>query len=149
VQFWFIKISNRAYIWSLFLVLLIFPSIREFGGGVILEAMALGIVPLVVDYAGPGELVDASVGYKIPIGSRAEIVAAFHDGLAMIAADPGVLSIRSKAARRLVVEHYTWDAKALKIRAVYDWVLAATDARPELNLDVALSTNFGYGRHDC
>lgn len=117
--------------------LLTFPSIREFGGGVVLEAMALGVVPVVVDYAGPGELVDEDVGYKVPLGTRAEIVAALREKLSVIAADPGVLSTRSEAARGRVAGHYTWDAKAVKVRRVYDWVLGATDARPELDSDVS------------
>ena len=100
-----------------------FPSIREFGGGVVLEAMALGLPPLVVDYAGPGELVRPGLGYTVPIGTREEIVAGFAARLEAIVADPSGLSQMGKAARARVESHFTWDRKAAQIAEVYDWVL--------------------------
>jgi glycosyltransferase involved in cell wall biosynthesis len=112
--------------------LLAFPSIREFGGGVVLEAMALGLVPLVVDYAGPGELVTEATGYRIAIGRRAEIVSRLRDRLAAIAEDRGPLGALATAARTRALEQFTWAAKAAQVRQVYDWVLTPGAARPEL-----------------
>lgn len=103
--------------------LLTFPSIREFGGGVVLEAMALGVVPVIVDYAGPGELVSEQTGYKVPIGPRAQIITAFRAVLEHILADPSALPDKGQAAQAHVQRHFTWAAKADQIRRIYDAVL--------------------------
>jgi glycosyltransferase involved in cell wall biosynthesis len=100
-----------------------FPSIREFGGGVVLEAMALGVVPVVVDYAGPAELVTPETGHKVPLGGRAEIVAGVRRALEQLAADPAARAQLAEHARRRVLTHFTWEAKAAQVRAVWDWVL--------------------------
>lgn len=104
--------------------LLTFPSIREFGGGVVLEAMALGVVPVVADYGGPAELVDDSTGYRVAMGSRSELVASLRATLDEIASDPGALRNKANAGHERVRAAFTWDAKARQIREVYDWVLA-------------------------
>jgi len=112
--------------------LLTFPSIREFGGGVVLEAMSLGVVPVVVDYAGPGELVTPETGYRVPVGSRAAVIAGFSKALAEIAADPADLPALGQAARDRVLALFTWEAKAAQVARVYDWVLAGEGPAPVL-----------------
>lgn len=110
--------------------LLVFPSIREFGGGVVLEAMASGVVPLVVDYAGPGELVSEGLGLKVPLGNRPEIVARFTAVLEEISADPTSLEALAQAAHKHARTHFTWEAKARQVADVYDWVLQRRPDRP-------------------
>jgi glycosyltransferase involved in cell wall biosynthesis len=112
--------------------LLTFPSIREFGGGVVLEAMALGLPPLVVDYAGPGELVQSEWGYKVPIGSRAEIIRDLNDALKQRIKDPQDLLQKGAAAQARIEEAFTWARKAEQIAQVYDWVRAASGPAPRL-----------------
>jgi glycosyltransferase involved in cell wall biosynthesis len=108
-----------------------FPSIREFGGAVILEAMALGLVPIVVDYGGPGELVVDGVGFKLPLGNRAQIVSNLRDVLTKLCADPAPLLEMSRKAQARVQKLFTWDAKANQVTKVYDWVLKRCD-KPSL-----------------
>lgn len=103
--------------------LLTFPSVREFGGGVVLEAMALGMVPVIVDYAGPGELVIPGTGIKVPIGSRTEVIAGMRQALARLVAAPETIPAMAEAALQRVTDHFTWDRKARQIGAIYAWVL--------------------------
>jgi glycosyltransferase involved in cell wall biosynthesis len=111
--------------------LLTFPSIREFGGGVVLEAMALGVVPLIVDYAGPGELVTEGTGIKVPIGPREQIVGELRAALEAVTADPAPLAAMAERAHAWAHTHFTWPAKARQVAEVYDWVLGRRETRPE------------------
>ena len=99
-----------------------FPSVREFGGGAVLEAMLLGVPPVVADYAGPAELVTDSTGFRVPIGPRSEVVAGFRRVLGELAADRSRLPALGARARERVLDWFTWERKASQVSAVYDWV---------------------------
>ncbi|WP_371416296.1 glycosyltransferase family 4 protein [Rubellimicrobium sp. CFH 75288] len=115
------RILSRAH-------LLLFPSIREFGGGAVVEAMASAVCPLVVDYAGPGELVAPGRGLKVPLAPRAPLVAALRARLEALT-PPEALRL-GHAARAHVAAHLTWEAKARQIAALYEWVLGDRRAAP-------------------
>lgn len=112
--------------------LLVFPSVREFGGGVVLEAMALGVVPVIADYAGPGELVDDTTGFCIPMGSRADLIAGLRKQLQTIADDPSVLPAMAQAGRARVLRDFTWSAKAGQVVRIWQALLAGTPLPQEL-----------------
>ena len=107
-----------------------FPSVREFGGGVVLEAMALGVVPLIVDYAGPGELVDETTGFKVPLGLRTAIIEGFRAALTRLCADRSALAGLAAAGQARVAEAFTWPRKAEQIATIYDQVLADRPTKP-------------------
>ncbi|MEM6333127.1 MAG: glycosyltransferase [Planctomycetota bacterium] len=111
-----------------------FPSIREFGGAVVLEAMAMGAVPVVVGYGGPAELVTEETGYALPMAGREALTAAFRERLGALAADPSGLAAMSVAGRRRVATRFTWAAKARQVVEVYRWVTGRRDDRPDYGM---------------
>jgi starch synthase len=110
-----------------------FPSLREFGGAVVLEAMALGLVPIVIGYAGPNELVTDTTGFRIPVGPRPVVVKNFCDVLSRLVERPEQLVALSDRAQRRVFTHFTWEAKARQVLEVYRWVLGRRD-RPAFGM---------------
>ncbi|MEL6795951.1 MAG: glycosyltransferase family 4 protein [Planctomycetota bacterium] len=113
--------------------LLTFPSIREFGGGVILEAMAVGVVPMAVAYGGPGELMTEASAYPVEIGSRGDVIVRFRAALQRAVGDPNGIDTRSGVAFERAHRLFTWDAKAAQTREVYRWVLGERADRPEFD----------------
>jgi glycosyltransferase involved in cell wall biosynthesis len=110
-----------------------FPSIREFGGAVVLEAMALGLVPVVMAYGGPGELVTPTTGLALPLGPRAQIVASLRAVLERLADRPEEIRAMGERARTRVMTRFTWDAKAEQVLEVYRWVLGQRD-KPDFGM---------------
>lgn len=108
-----------------------FPSVREFGGAVALEAMATGVVPIVVAYGGPAELVTPNTGYLVPIGPRQQIIADFRRILQDLAERPEQIEAKSAPALRRAREQFTWDAKARQVIDVYRWAIDRSQAKPQ------------------
>jgi len=99
-----------------------FPSVREFGGAVVLEAMALGLVPVVLNYGGPAELVTPETGFALPLGTRAQVIARFHEALKDLVNGPQLISEMGSIGRERVMRFFTWEAKARQVQSVYSWI---------------------------
>lgn len=110
---------------------LVFPSVRDFGGGVVFEALASGCVPVVCDYGGAGDIVTADVGIKVPLIDEARTRERFAQALAALAADPHRVEALSQQARRYAFEQLSWDGKARQVTQVLHWV-QGQGPRPDL-----------------
>ena len=75
------------------------PSIREFGGGVVLEAMALGLPAIVADYGGPAELVDSKTGIKVTFHDKKSLVDGMRLAIESVIRRPEMLAELGSAAR--------------------------------------------------
>jgi glycosyltransferase involved in cell wall biosynthesis len=111
--------------------LLVFPSLREFGGTVIFEALALGAVPVVADFGGPGDVVTPEIGFKIPMTNADEMVQTLQSTLTEIAADRPRLEALRQRGMSYARENLTWDGKARVVSQVLLW---ATGRGPKPNL---------------
>jgi len=102
---------------------LVFPSVRDFGAGVVFEALASGAVPVVADFGGPGDIVYSEVGYKVPLTNESEFVAQMEKILTELAHNPDRLERLRRQGMAYARERLTWDAKAQDTTRVLQWAL--------------------------
>ena len=101
----------------------LFPSLRDNGAGVVFEALGSGAVPLVVDFGGPGDIVHAAVGYKVPLTNEGEMVSQIERILADLAGDRNLLNRLQQQGLAYARECLTWDAKAQRTAQILNWVV--------------------------
>jgi glycosyltransferase involved in cell wall biosynthesis len=101
---------------------LVFPSLREFGGGVVFEALGLGAVPVVADFGGPGDIVTPQVGYKIALTNEDDLILKLEAVLKHLADDRNHLETLRQEGMEYARKHLTWDAKARVVSEILRWV---------------------------
>ncbi|WP_341632049.1 glycosyltransferase family 4 protein [Sphingomonas agri] len=108
-----------------------FPSIRELGAGVVIEAMACGLPCLVADYGAPGALVNDHRGRKVALGDRETMTLGFAKAATELASRPALLPKMSQECADYAKRTFTWDKKAEVTIAIYEWVLGRRHERPQ------------------
>ena len=100
---------------------LVFPSLHDSGGMVVLEALAAGLPVICLDLGGPGAIATADSSIVIPARQRdeASVIEALADGMIRIAKDPAfrermVINAVSRA------RELTWDRAADHLYAKLD-----------------------------
>jgi glycosyltransferase involved in cell wall biosynthesis len=124
---------------------MVFPSVRDFGAGVVFEALASGAVPVVADFGGPGDIVHPDVGYKVPLTNESEFVAQMEKILTELAHNRDRLKQLRRQGMTYARERLTWDAKAQDTTRVLNWVVRR-ESKPDLPPPKALAPGIGFSR---
>lgn len=99
-----------------------FPTIREVGGNVIVEAMSAGLPCIVPSYGGPDELVVEERGVKVSLNSESELLKEFANAMQVYANDPLLREKHGSQARDYVIETLDWHSKAKRLIEIYETV---------------------------
>jgi glycosyltransferase involved in cell wall biosynthesis len=97
---------------------MLFPSLRDSGGFVVLEAMDCGLPVVCLRLGGPGITVNDSCGRAIDVADkrRADVVNALADALAEVA-EPNVNRLLSRGAT-LRCREFSWEKKIQRIYGI-------------------------------
>lgn len=108
----------------------VFPSIRELGAGVVVEAMASGLASLVTDYGAPGALCAAGRGVTVPLAPFDTLTDGFRAAMEQMVADRAALAGIGRSARDHAQAEYPWAVKGARTLAVYEAILAGAPVAP-------------------
>lgn len=128
---------------------MVFPSVRDFGAGVVFEALATGAVPVVVDFGGPGDIVHPDVGFKVDLTNENDVVVQIEKILTELAHNRDLLEQLRCQGIAYARKNLTWDAKAQSVTRVLNWALQR-GPKPDFPPPKKLAANVGSsGKKHC
>lgn len=104
----------------------LFPSLRDGGGAVVVEAMAAGKPIVCMDLAGPGLHVTENCGIKITPLDPDQTAQGIADALERLYQDRELVRRMGKAARQRVEDAYVLDKLGERLLGIYESVLGTS-----------------------
>lgn len=89
----------------------LFPSFREPSGSVVFEALRQGLPVITVDRGGPGEVVDATCGLRVPAETPEQLADDLARAITRLARDPALHCRLSRGARERMRSIGLWEGK--------------------------------------
>lgn len=96
-----------------------FPSVREFGGAVVMEAMAAGLPCIVVDNGGIGEYVTSDSGVKLAPVGRGNVVDRMAQEIVELSRDRARYE-QMVTATKDRAKQFSWSHKGKTLAKIYD-----------------------------
>lgn len=98
---------------------MVFPSLREPGGAVVMEAMAVGLPVITTNWGGPADYLDSTSGILVEPASKEGFVKGLTDAMLKLAKSPDLRQSMGTAGRERVRQHFDWERKVDRILEIY------------------------------
>jgi glycosyltransferase involved in cell wall biosynthesis len=119
---------------------MLFTSLRDGGGTVVIEAMSVGTPVVCLDSGGPGLHVTEECGIKIEPSTPEATTTALADALESLYSDPKLRMALGQAAHEKAAKMYAWERLGERLMKIYNHVLETSQ--------MASSTNSGGQKAD-
>ncbi|MEG4281796.1 glycosyltransferase family 4 protein [Microcoleus sp. A006_D1] len=98
---------------------LVLPSLREPGGSVVMEAMAVGLPVIATNWGGPMDYIDSTCGILVEPVSKEGFIKGLTEAMLKLAQSPELRQSMGMAGWERVRENFDWERKVDRMIEIY------------------------------
>ena len=110
---------------------MIFPSLRECGGAVVMEVMAVGLPVIATNWGGPADYLDSTCGILVEPSSREGFVKGLTEAMLKLAQSPELRESMGSAGYSRVRELFDWERKVDRMIEIYQQTIDNSSSSPD------------------